>query len=86
VPWKIDAYGHVFPSTPHAADGQPPRVLVDAAGVEWTIREVLTSQLWAKGQKCLVLDSHDCVRRLWQYPRFWRALDAAELFRLGVAD
>jgi hypothetical protein len=54
--------------------------------VEWSVREVETPQPWARGERCLVLNSRECVRRVWQYPRNWRSLDADVLLRLNVVD
>jgi hypothetical protein len=33
-----------------------------------------------------VLNSRECVRRVWRYPRDWRNLDADVLLRLNVVD
>ncbi|MEP6990486.1 MAG: hypothetical protein ABJA80_06100 [bacterium] len=76
----------MFPANGGAANEEYPHVVVDRHGVEWAVREVITPQVWAKGQRCLVLNSRECVRRVWSYPRTWRALDADELLRLGTAD
>ena len=78
--------GHVFPANGGAADEQFPHLVVDRHGVEWSVREVATPQVWAKQQYCLVLNSRECVRRVWQYPRHWRTLDADQLLSLGVRD
>ena len=48
------------------------------------MREVDTPQTWARGDRCLVLNSRDCVRRIWNYPPDWRRLDADTLLALGV--
>lgn len=61
-------------------------MVVDRDGVEWTVREVDTPQPWARGDRCLVLNSRECVRRLWQYPTNWRHLDADALLAFGTAD
>jgi hypothetical protein len=61
-------------------------VIMDRGGVEWTVREVRTPQPWARGDRCLVLNSRECVRRLWRYPSDWRTLDAEDLLELGTAD
>lgn len=84
--WSVDADGHVFPAHGGAADEQFPHVVVDRSGVEWTVREVTTPQSWARARRCLVLNSRECVRRVWQYPAHWRTLDADTLLRLGVVD
>ena len=86
VSWSVDSNGHVFPANGGAADEQFPHIVVDRLGVEWTVREVLTPQVWAKEKRCLVLNSRECVRRVWNYPRHWRTLSADTLLRLGVVD
>ena len=78
--------GHVFPANGGAADEQFPHIVVDRHGVEWSVREVATPQAWAKQQYRLVLNSRECVRRVWQYPRHWRTLNADQLLVLGVCD
>jgi hypothetical protein len=86
VSWSVDANGHVFPANGGAAEEEYPHVIVDRAGIEWTVREVETPQSWARGDRCLVLNSRECVRRLWRYPTDWRVLDADALLDLGTAD
>ena len=86
VSWSVDTNGHVFPANGGAADEQYPHIVVDRQGIEWSVREVPTPQVWAKGLRCLVLNSRECVRRVWQYPRQWRMLDADALLRLGVRE
>jgi hypothetical protein len=86
VSWSVDTEGHAYPMHGRASDDQFPHVIVDRNGVEWTVREVATPQAWAKNAQCLVLNSRECVRRLWHYPRHWRTLDADTLLRLGVVD
>ncbi len=82
--WSVDTNGRVFHS--HGATGANvrPHVIVDEDGVEWSVREVETPQEWARGSKCLVVSSRDCVRRVWRYPKDWRNLDAESLLVLGV--
>jgi hypothetical protein len=86
VSWSVDASGHVFPANGGAADEPYPHVVVDHDGVEWSVREVHTPQSWAKARQCLVLNSRECVRRVWAYPRHWRVLGADDLLRLGIVD
>jgi hypothetical protein len=86
VSWSVDAHGHVFPANGGAADEPYPHVIVDRGGVEWAVREVVTPQPWARGDRCLVLNSRECVRRIWRYPADWRRLDADALLKLGVVD
>ena len=45
----------------------------------------LRPQVWARGDRCLVLNSRDRVRRIWSYPPDWRCLEADALLELGVA-
>jgi hypothetical protein len=86
VSWSVDSGGHVFPSNGGAAEEQYGHVVVDRSGVEWTVREVETPQPWARASHCLVLNSRECVRRVWKYPADWRSLDADVLLQLDVAD
>ena len=86
VSWSVDANGHVFPANGGAADEVYPHIVVDRSGVEWAVREVETPQPWARGAQCHVLNSRECVRRVWRYPANWRKLDADQLLRLDVAD
>ena len=84
--WSVDADGRVFPAHGGAADEEYPHIVVDRNGIEWTVREVATPQTWARAERCLVLNSRECVRRVWHYPSHWRALDADQLLSLGTAD
>ena len=86
VSWSVDTHGHVFPDHREEADEFFPHVVVDRDGVEWTVREMVTPQAWARAPRCLVLNSRECVRRVWEYPGNWRSLDADRLLRLGRAD
>lgn len=83
--WSVDANGRVFRSPGGTSEEVFPHVIVDREGVEWAVREVATPQAWARGACCLVLNSRDCVRRVWDYPSDWRRLDADTLLELGVA-
>lgn len=82
--WSVDTNGRVFRSHGGGADEPYPHVIIDGDGVEWAVREVDTPQAWAHGDRCLVLNSRDCVRRIWSYPLHWRQLDADTLLALGV--
>ncbi len=84
--WSVDSNGHVFPARGGPADDPYPHVVVDRMGVKWTVREVDTPQSWARAERCLVLNSRECVRRIWRYPSDWRSLDADVLLRLDTAD
>jgi len=86
VSWGVDTHGHVFPAHREAAYEDFPLVVIDRDGVEWTVREMATPQAWARAPRCLVLNSRECVRRVWSYPDDWRSLGADALLRLGRAD
>ena len=59
------------------------RVVVDAEGSEWIVREVETPQAWAHGERCLIFSSSSVVRRLWRYPEEWAGLSPRALLELG---
>ena len=60
--------------------------VLDRSGNEWMVYEVETPQGWARRDRCLVLNSRECVRRVWEYPSHWQSLDTEALLRLGVRD
>jgi hypothetical protein len=84
VSWSVDTNGHVFRAEGGTGNDPFPHVIEDRNGVEWSVQEVDTPQAWARGKRCLVLNSRDCVRRVWNYPRDWRRLDADTLFALDA--
>jgi hypothetical protein len=86
VSQSVDTDDAGAPGNGDAAAEEYPYTVVDRYGVEWSVQEVPTPQVWAKASRCLVLNSRECVRRVWQYPRHWRVLDAESLLRLGVPD
>ncbi|MBA3671904.1 MAG: hypothetical protein H0W68_07765 [Gemmatimonadaceae bacterium] len=86
VSWRTGSDGQSTEGSVVRAEQQYPHIVVDGAGVEWTVREIATPQPWARSERCLVLNSRECVRRVWRYPASWRALNAEELLRLGVVD
>jgi hypothetical protein len=59
------------------------RVVVDAEGSEWIVREVETPQAWARGSRCLIFSSSSVVRRVWRYPAGWAGLSSRALLELG---
>jgi hypothetical protein len=59
------------------------RVVVDAEGSEWLVREVDTPQAWARGKRCLIFSSSGVVRRVWRYPAEWADLSSRALLELG---
>ena len=82
--WSVDTNGHVFRAEGGTGNDACPHVIADRNGVECSVQEVDTPQTWARGERCLVLNSRDCVRRVWDYPADWRRLDADTLFALGA--
>jgi hypothetical protein len=58
------------------------RVVVDAEGSEWVVREVETPQTWARGERCLIFSSSAVVRRVWRYPSEWARLPSRALLDL----
>jgi hypothetical protein len=58
------------------------RMVMDAQGNEWIIREVDTPQSWAHGARCLIFSSPSIVRRVWRYPAGWARLSSSELLAL----
>jgi len=64
----------------------PSRVVVDAEGSEWLVREVDTPQAWARGERCLIFSSSAIVRRVWRYPAGWAGLSSRALLELGQGD
>ena len=62
------------------------RVVVDAEGSEWIVREVETPQAWARGERCLIFSSSSVVRRVWRYPEAWAGLAPKALLELGQSS
>ena len=62
------------------------RVVVDAEGSEWIVREVETPQAWAHGERCLIFSSSSVVRRVWRYPAEWAGLPSRALLELGQSS
>ena len=58
------------------------RMVMDALGNEWIVREVDTPQSWAHGDRCLIFSSPAIVRRVWRYPESWARLSSSELLLL----
>jgi hypothetical protein len=55
-------------------DDLPFRVVVHA-GRTWTIREMeVGSHPWALGDRCLICEDGNVVRRFWVYPEDWRSI------------
>ena len=60
----------------------PTRVVMNAHGNEWFVREVETPQPWAHGVRCLIFSSPAIVRRVWRYPDGWVQLSPRDLLNL----
>ena len=58
------------------------RMVMDAQGNEWIVREVATPQSWAHGDRCLIFSSPSIVRRVWRYPKGWARLPPTDLLAL----
>ena len=58
------------------------RMVMDALGNEWIVREVHTPQAWAHGDRCLIFSSPSIVRRIWHYPEGWARLSPSDLLAL----
>jgi hypothetical protein len=60
------------------------RVFLDGTGVEWEVMELDGADVpAARGERCLIFRSSVAVRRVWNYPRSWTAMSAAELVKLS---
>jgi hypothetical protein len=60
------------------------RVFVDANGVEWEVSEMSGDTVpAARGERCLIFRSPAAVRRVWDYPKSWTGMSAAELVDLS---
>ena len=77
---------------PAAGDPRPPLdptplVFTQEVGeewLEWAVVEVEAHGVpGAQGERCLVFSRQACIRRVWNYPRDWRTLDAAGLAALS---
>jgi len=61
-----------------------PIAFTERNGVTWWVIERDTrGDPGHRGDWCLVFANADVVRRVWTYPRAWRALSDAELESLG---
>lgn len=51
---------------------------------DWTVREVKADGVpGARGSRCLLFTRENCIRRVWDFPADWRALDEAGLAALS---
>ena len=57
--------------------------LVERGDRHWTLREMDARGVpGARAARCLICESTEVVRRLWNYPSDWRKLDDVELAAL----
>ena len=66
-------------------DGTPARVLRDhTTGRKWRVWVADTRRVpGAPGATCLLFDTGDCVRRVWQVPDDWSRMPPDALLRLA---
>jgi hypothetical protein len=67
------------------SDGTPARVLRDhTTGRKWRVWVADTRRVpGAPGASCLLFDTGDCVRRVWQVPDDWGRMPPEALLRLA---
>ena len=57
---------------------------IDARGVSWQVTErECAGAPGGRGRHCLVFDSGEVLRRVWQYPEHWRTLSDLALAELS---
>jgi hypothetical protein len=62
----------------------PRLCFVDSVGTDWRIYEVASANVPApRGRNCLIFESTQAVRRVWNYPNNWHNLTSDELSALS---
>ena len=62
----------------------PRLCFVDSLGTDWRIYEVASANVPApRGSNCLIFESTQAVRRVWNYPANWHKLSSDELTALS---
>ena len=62
----------------------PRRCFVDSRGTDWRIYEIASNNVPApRGRNCLIFESTQAVRRVWNYPSNWEKLSTDELSALS---
>jgi len=62
----------------------PRLCFVDSLGTDWRIYEVASTNVPApRGRNCLIFESTQAVRRVWNYPSNWEHLSTDELSALS---
>ena len=60
------------------------RIVFDSHGVEWMVRELDAAALpGARSQRCLIVENHQVVRKLWHYPADWTLYGDAALLAMS---
>jgi hypothetical protein len=58
--------------------------IIDGVWLHWTVVEVDARMVpGSHGARCLIFTRQDCIRRVWDFPSEWRALDATALEELS---
>ena len=58
--------------------------MVDGTWQQWTVVEIDGTRVpGSHGRRCLIFARPECIRRVWDYPSDWRALDNDALMRLS---
>jgi hypothetical protein len=69
---------------PKAGMTNPRLCFVDSVGTDWRIYEVASANVPApRGRNCLIFESSQAVRRVWNYPSNWHNLSTDELSALS---
>lgn len=62
----------------------PRLCFVDSKGTDWRIYEVASVNVPSpRGSNCLIFESAQAVRRVWNYPTNWHHLSSDELSALS---
>jgi hypothetical protein len=57
--------------------------IIQRAEQRWVVREIsTTNQAGGRGRRCLICESDEVVRRVWEYPDDWERLSDEELLEL----
>ena len=58
--------------------------MIDGSWQQWSVVEIDGAVVpGSHGARCLIFARPDCVRRVWDYPSDWRALDDEALLQLS---
>ena len=85
-PLTLPSAGRLKPTTKesNALMTNPRLCFVDSLGTDWRIYEVASANVPApRGRNCLIFESSQAVRRVWNYPTNWHHLTSDELSALS---